>query len=146
MMISITMPTVNEQRLILLKEGAEQGCNALRQNLNAPHFGPIEGFEPSAWGERHLLTEAEGWEAPAAELVSAWFEQFQQAFPEYATENALAKLLGLNGKQAGRRVRAYKIGEESVPYGVWRRFLIMTGRASQEIIPVLGIFDMIPEA
>lgn len=142
MTISIPLPSVSQQRMILLRDGADRGCEALKKNLAAPQFGSIDDFDASAYGDKHLLTEAEGWQPPAPELICSWFGQLQAAFPEFASEEKLAVLLGLKGKQADRRIRAFKTGETAIPYGIWRRFLILTGRVSQEIIPVLGIFDI----
>ncbi|KPC24159.1 Uncharacterized protein AC496_1170 [Pseudomonas savastanoi pv. glycinea] len=42
------------------------------------------------------------------------------------------------GLSSDRRVRDYKQGVRKVPYGVWRHFLVLTGRAPQDIIPVLA--------
>ncbi|MEL5582746.1 MULTISPECIES: hypothetical protein [Enterobacterales] len=142
MSISIDLPGIDEQRMLLLQRGAEAGCTLLRANLNAPHYPVASGINAADYGDKHLRTLDEGWEPPAAALVSAWFAHFQKCFPEYASESKLAGLLGLSGANGGRRIRAYTSGDEKIPYGLWRRFLVMTGRASQEIIPVLGIFDM----
>ncbi|ELD7546631.1 hypothetical protein ACE3I0_23125 [Enterobacter hormaechei subsp. hoffmannii] len=142
MSISIDLPGIDEQRMLLLQRGAEASCNQLRANLNAPRYPAAPGIDAAAYGDKHLRTLDEGWEPPAAALVSAWFTHFQSCFPEYASENKLAALLGLSGTNGGRRIRAYTSGDEKIPYGLWRRFLVLTGRASQEIIPVLGIFDM----
>ena len=62
---------------------------------------------------------------------------FQDVFPEYGTDARLAALLGLS---SDRRVREYKSGAKAVPYGVWRHFLVITGRVPQDVVPVLGIF------
>lgn len=145
MTITIELPDTNEQRLILLRDGVERGCKALLNNLNAPRYGSVPDFNAAIYGEKHLLTENEGWQAPAPELIRAWFGQFQTVFTEYDSEDKLAALLGLHSKQGGRRIRAFKSGETPIPYGIWRHFLVLTGRASQEIIPVLGIFDMTPK-
>nr|WP_133462496.1 hypothetical protein [Scandinavium goeteborgense] len=127
---------------MMLKEGAEAGCKALRDNLDAPQYGTAPDAPAALCEGKHLLTEREGWQPPAPELVNTWFTHFQTCFPEYGSDNKLAALLGLNGNNAGRRIRAYCAGETAIPYGIWRRFLVFTGRVSQEIIPVLGIFDM----
>ncbi|HEN3452045.1 TPA: hypothetical protein U5D73_004559 [Yersinia enterocolitica] len=142
MAITIDLPDMNQQRLLLLRDGAERGREALRQNLNAPHFPAVPHLDVAAFGDKHLRTESEGWEAPVPELVNAWFSQFQETFQDYASEPKLAALLGLQGKQGDRRIRAFKSGDMPVPYGIWRHFLVITGRVSQEIIPVMGIFDM----
>lgn len=142
MSISIDLPGLDEQRILLLQRGAEEGCNQLRENLSAPRYPAAPAIDAATFGDKHLRTPDEGWEPPAAALISAWFGQFQSCFPEYASENKLAVLLGLSVANGGRRIRAYTSGDEKIPYGLWRRFLVLTGRASQEIIPVLGIFDM----
>lgn len=142
MAITIDLPDMNQQRLLLLRDGAERGCETLRHNLNAPHFPPVPELDVAVFGDKHLRTESEGWEAPVPQLVNAWFTQFQATFPDYASESKLAALLGLQGKQGDRRIRAFKSGDTAVPYGIWRQFLVITGRVSQEIIPVLGIFDI----
>lgn len=142
MNISIDLPGINEQRIMLLQQGADEGCKQLRANLEAPRYPAAPGIDAAAYGDKHLRTLDEGWEPPAAALVSAWFTHFQECFAQYDSDNKLAALLGLSGTNAGRRIRAYTSGDEKIPYGLWRRFLVLTGRVSQEIIPVLGIFDM----
>ncbi|MEA7931569.1 hypothetical protein ONJ16_24865, partial [Salmonella enterica subsp. enterica serovar Montevideo] len=74
------------------------------------------------------------------EVVNAWFEHFKTSFPEYKSDKKLGILLGLTGN-TDRRIRSFRNGERPVPYGVWRRFLIITGRVSQEIIPVIAHID-----
>lgn len=140
MMVSINLPSVAEQQLILLEKGVELGCQQLRKNLDAPRYHAEPGFDTALHNEKHLRTQEEGWEPPSSEVITAWFSQFKAVFPEYDSEKKLASLLGLGGNNAGRRVRAYETGEEKIPYGIWRRFLVITGRVSQEIIPVMGIF------
>lgn len=117
MTITIELPDTNEQRLILLRDGVERGCKALLNNLNAPHYGSVPDFDAAIYGEKHLLRENEGWQAPAPELIRAWFGQFQTVFTEYDSEDKLAALFGLHGKQGGRRIRAFKSGEMPIPYG-----------------------------
>ncbi|MFS7384573.1 hypothetical protein AB6870_21295 [Rahnella inusitata] len=145
MAITIDLPDINEQRLLLLRDAAERGYEVLRSNLDAPHYGAVPDLDVNAFGDKHMRTESEGWEAPVPQLVNAWFTQFQATFPDYASESKFAALLGLHGKQGDRRIRAFKSGDAPVPYGIWRQFLVITGRVSQEIIPVMGIFDMKPE-
>lgn len=142
MNISIDLPGIDEQRLFLLEQGVNEGCSRLRANLNAPRYPAAPGIDAAIYGDKHLRTQEEGWEPPAPALINAWFDQFRATFPEYAAEKSLAALLGLSVGNGGRRIRAYESGDEKIPYGIWRRFLIITGRASQEIIPVMGIFDI----
>jgi hypothetical protein len=67
--------------------------------------------------------------------VGAYFRHFQAHFPEHGTDAKLAALLGLS---SDRRIREFKNGSRKVPYGIWRSFLVLTGRAPQDILPVLG--------
>jgi hypothetical protein len=53
----------------------------------------------------------------------------------------LGFLLGLQGRSADRRIRAYRNGAEIIPYGIWRTFLELTGRVVVDVKPVLGLFD-----
>ena len=41
------------------------------------------------------------------------------------------------------KVSKYRNGEKPIPYGVWRKFLVITGRVKQEIYPVMGVFDIL---
>lgn len=141
-MLSIELPTIKNQRLKVLKIEADLNCKKIQDNLNAPHYPSVKDEALSAYSQKHLLTESEGWEAPNSAIIRAFFEQFQAIFPEYSSDEKLAKWLGLTGKQADRRMREYKKGDREIPYGIWRKFLISTGRVSQEIIPVIGIFDL----
>jgi hypothetical protein len=83
----------------------------------------------------HLLREYEGWEPPSPDLTVAYFRHFQEHFPAYGTDARLAPLLGVS---SDRRVREYKQGSRKIPYGVWRRFLVLTGRVPQDIVQVLA--------
>jgi len=37
-----------------------------------------------------------------------------------------------------RRVREFKNGARKVPYGIWRKFLVITGHVPQDVLTVLG--------
>ncbi|SEL88268.1 hypothetical protein SAMN04487787_12819 [Kosakonia sacchari] len=133
-MIKIDMPDIQTQKDIVLRESVRQACVQLENNLKAPHI-PGPDFDFRQYDQSHLKTEDEGWMPPAAEVVNAWFEHFKSAFPEYGSDKKLGLLLGLTGN-ADRRIRSFRSGERPVPYGIWRRFLVITGRAMQEIITV----------
>lgn len=132
MKIEIPLPNLREQQALIFKEATEAGIKQLQENLGAPVLPGlvVQGDEMS-----HLLRQEEGWIAPSKDVLDAYFKHFQKAFPEYGTDAKLAKLLGLS---SDRRVREYKQGRSNIPYGVWRRFLVITGRAPQDIIPVLA--------
>ncbi len=136
----IDMPNIPEQKRILFKEATTKSCKLLLENLNAPHIQQSLDFKGSVENLSCYLLESEGWKPPSAELVSAWIEQFKKAFPNYHSDGKVGELLGL-GKNADRRIRSFKSGERDMPYGVCRKFLIITGRVNQEIIPVMGFFE-----
>ncbi len=138
--MNIELPSLAEQRRLVFARNVEKSCQALRDNLQAPHIDAVADIDINAYGERHLRTESEGWEAPAPDVVYALFEQFKTAFPAYNSDRKLAELLGLQ-TSGDRRIRTFKNGERPVPYGIWRRFLVLTGRVNQEIVPVLGFFN-----
>lgn len=134
MKIEIPLIPLDDQRKFIRQATIDEAIAKLQANLDAPVYPPqTEVDETQETG--HLLLEHEGWQAPSPDLVSAFFRQFQLHFPDYNTDRKLAELLGVS---SNRRIRQFKSGEKKVPYGVWRRFLVMTGRVPQEIIPVMG--------
>ena len=130
--IEIPLPDLREQQALIFKEATEAGIKQLQDNLAAP---VIPGLVVRGDDMSHLLRQEEGWIAPPKDVLDAYFKHFQKAFPEYGTDAKLARLLGLS---SDRRVREYKQGRSNIPYGVWRRFLVLTGRAPQDIIPVMA--------
>ncbi len=133
--INIDLPGIADQQRFVYIQSTEAAIAQLQQNLLAPTLPGQTEIDERAYSNKHLLTEAQGYEPPHQDVVGAYFRHFQKNFPEYGTDGKLAKLLGLSGD---RRVRAFKDGSKTVPYGVWRKFLVMTGRAPQEIIQVFG--------
>ncbi|EEE2004497.1 hypothetical protein CI266_004931 [Salmonella enterica subsp. enterica serovar Kotte] len=141
MMIEIALPDIYEQHRIVYADRVEKACTQLRDNLAAPRKRVHCSVNPADYGTAHMALENEGWQPPAAILVEAWFLQFMDAFPEYGTDKKLAELLGLTGSSNDRRIRSFRKGERPVPYGVWRRFLVITGRVNQEILPVMAFIE-----
>ncbi|MDL5838934.1 hypothetical protein QSW42_25035 [Escherichia coli] len=139
--IKITLPSINEQRMEIFKNGIDEAISALRENATAAPYPKAKAVDYSTLDERYFLTVEQGWVAPPHTLVNAWFEQFKSTFPEYGSDSSLAALLGNHSNGASRRIREYRNGEKPIPFGIWRKFLVLTGRAPQEIIPVFGVFD-----
>ncbi|QTS88319.1 hypothetical protein JLK41_09210 [Ectopseudomonas khazarica] len=133
--MKIDLPGIADQQALVFTAATEAAIEQLRQNLAAPRVPPQQEVDESQYPRTHLLREAEGWHAPHPDIVGAYFRHFQHHFPEYNTDRKLAQLLGLSGD---RRVREFKQGERKVPYGVWRHFLVITGRAPQDVLPVLA--------
>lgn len=134
MKIEIPLVPLDEQRRFILRSAIDEAIAQLKANLEAPVFPPQTEVNESQY-TAHLLKEHEGWQAPPPDIVAAYFRHFQTHFPEYNTDRALASLLGVS---SNRRIREFKSGDNKIPYGVWRRFLVITGRVPQEIIPVFG--------
>ncbi|MEE9681847.1 hypothetical protein ACU680_26985 [Pseudomonas koreensis] len=131
----IGLPDIATQQAMVFEEATKEAIAQLNKNLHAPRvMTPLE-VDESLFPRTHLLRDREGWEAPDPKLIRAYFRQFQSTFKEYSTDEKLADLLGLS---TNRRVRAFKDGSKKVPYGVWRSFLVMTGRVPQDVIPVLA--------
>ncbi|MBY0445514.1 MAG: hypothetical protein K2Q15_09945 [Burkholderiales bacterium] len=133
--MQINLPSIADQQAFIFKAATQEGITTLQNNLNAPTLPGQTAVDENAYPRSHLLREAEGWEAPHPEIIKAYFKNFQEHFPEYGSDKKLASLLILS---SDRRVREYKEGARTIPYGVWRRFLVLTGKAPQEIIPVLA--------
>ncbi|WP_240769938.1 hypothetical protein [Pantoea agglomerans] len=141
-MIEIDMPGMDVQRHAVLEMETKEAIEKLNKNLTALHFPKCEAVDYSKIDVRVFNTLEQGWIAPPAELVDAWFSQVKSTFKEFRSDEKLGFLLGLRGQSADRRIRAYRKGDEAIPYGIWRNFLVITGRAVQEIPTALGIFDM----
>jgi hypothetical protein len=133
--MEIKIPSIEAQKRFIFEQATREAIRQLEQNLNAP---VVEGLaiDESQYSNEHLLPEHR-WKPPHADIVYAYIEQFKR-HSDYATDKAVAEWLGLKGNNAERRLRAYREGSESPPYGVWRRLLVATGRVPQEIIPVIA--------
>ena len=137
--MKIDLPSIEDQQEFIFQQATIEAIAQLKNNLLAPRFPAQDLVDESLFSHAHLLRENEGWEAPDPEIVKAYFRHFQNHFSEYGTDSKLAVLLGITGASNDRRIRAFKDGSKKTPYGIWRRFLVLTGRVPQEIIPVLGI-------
>ncbi|MBW5416299.1 hypothetical protein [Pseudomonas sp. MAG002Y] len=133
--MEIKIPDIQAQQKFIFEEATKEAIAALEANLKAPRIEPQSEIDESQYSNKHLLREKQGWEPPSPDIVAAYFRHFQKHFPEFDTDQKLADLLGIS---SNRRIREFKSGEAKVPYGVWRRFLVLTGRAPQEIIPVMA--------
>lgn len=136
--MKIELPGMKDQQKLVLEQSTKEAIKILKENLNAPHMTTALEIDESEYSNNHLLEKGKGWEAPHPDIVRAYFNQFQSAFEEYNTDKKLALMLGLS---SDRRIRAFKKGAEKAPYGLWLQFLITTGRAPQQPIKVLAIFN-----
>ncbi|EBZ6776922.1 hypothetical protein GQG94_004729 [Salmonella enterica] len=139
--ISISLPSLDQQRFLILKADTEQAISILKENMGGKKFPKTEGVNYLTIDPRIFNTIEQGWVPPTSEIIDAWFTQVKTLFNEYGSDGKLGVLLGLQGRSADRRIRAYRNGDEVIPYGVWRTFLELTGRAVVDVKPVLGIFD-----
>lgn len=133
--MEIKLPAINEQQRTMYEHSTQEAIAILKENLNAPVLPGQSEIDESKYCNKHLLRKSEGWQAPHPDIVGAYFRQFQTHFTEYDSDKKLAKLLGLS---SDRRIREFKQGKYKVPYEVWRQFLVLTGRAPQDIIKVFG--------
>ncbi|WP_133251264.1 hypothetical protein [Pokkaliibacter plantistimulans] len=139
MSISIDIPSLVEQQRFVISQQTEEAISKLRSCQNAPVIQPPADWPAIQQYGRNHLSGFDEYQPPHCDIVRAYFAAFQSAFPEYSSDDSLAKLLRLSDS---RRIRAYKSGKESVPYGVWDRFLVMTGRKTQEVIPVFAYMSI----
>lgn len=112
----------------------------LKANQQAPRVPPQTEVDEDQFPRDHLLPAGQGWQAPHACLVVAYFNHFKAHFPEYSTDERLAELLGVS---SARRLREYKQGVAKVPYHVWRQFLVMTGRVPPTVATVFAFMGEI---
>lgn len=133
--MEIKLPSVDEQRIFIFKMALDEAKNKIDKNCSATIICDGLSINESIYPNTHLLRKREGWEPPHKDVISAYFEQFKRIFG-IGSDNEMAELLDLSD---GRRIRDFKQGKTTIPYEVWRKFLIMTGRATQDIIPVYGV-------
>ena len=131
----LEIPSIRAQQKLIFEQSTKEAIKQLKDNLNAPEIAPQSELDETQYSAAHLLTQAQGFEAPHADIVGAYFRHFQAHFEQYNTDKKLAVLLGLS---SDRRVREFKQGTRKVPYDVWRKFLVITGRVPQDVIPVLA--------
>lgn len=131
----IDLPSIADQQAAVFQLATQAAIEQLQRNLQAPRLPAQTEIDESQYPRTHLLREHEGWEAPHPDIVGAYFRHFQKHFPEHGSDGKLASLLGLS---SDRRVRDFKQGERKVPYGIWRQFLVITGRAPQDVLPVMA--------
>jgi hypothetical protein len=131
--MKINLPPIAEQQRFILEAATQESIKQLQINLKAD-IKPGVKIEDT----KHLLREDQGWEAPNPETVRMYFDNLKESFPSYDSDKKIAHLLGLKND---RRIREFKSGEYKVPYGIWRKFLVITGRVPQDILPLLAIFQ-----
>ena len=136
--MKIDLPNIEEQRRIIFEESTKESMQILKDNLQVPVLPKQDEINESDYSSAHRLLESQGWEAPHADIVGAYFRHFQTHFPEYNTDKKLAGLLGLS---SDRRIREFKQGARKVPYDVWRHFLVITGREPQSVVRVFAYMD-----
>jgi len=134
--MKIKLPGIEEQQRIILEESSKEAIEILTENLKAESFPGQTEIDESQYSRKHLLREREGWEKPHPDIVRAYFEHFKTLFPEYNSDKKIANLLGLS---SDRRIREYKNGDRNIPYGIWRNFLVLIGKAPQDVMTIMGI-------
>lgn len=132
--MKIDLPDIKEQQRVIYKEAIKEAKKQLDDNLKAPVIASPADINEEDYSRAHLLDKAR-YESPDADIVAAYFRQLQGVFPEYGTDKKLAQLLGVS---SDRRIREYKTGARRIPYEIWDRFLVLTGRKPQTIIKVIG--------
>ena len=133
--MKIELPSISEQKRVIFEESTKEAIATLKSNLKAQVYPSQSEVDEAGYNNAHLLREHEGWEAPDPDIVGAYFRHFQGIFSEYGSDKKLAALLGVS---SDRRVREFKQGTRKVPYDVWRKFLVLTGRVPQDVVEVMG--------
>ncbi|OHX16232.1 hypothetical protein [Chromobacterium sphagni] len=136
--MEIPLPSIADQQKFIFEAATREAIATLQSNLQAPRLPPQDEVDESQYSRAHLLRHDEGWEVPNPDLVAAYFRHFQMHFPEYGTDAKLGTLLGLRGSNRDRRIRSFKDGSADIPYDLWRKFLIITGRVPQDVLKVMA--------
>lgn len=135
------LPGLNDQAKFVALARAKEVYEAIEALCQQPSIDlPLllngEPVSESDYPTAHLLTKDKGYEPPHCDLVKAYFDQLK-AYDSQYTEAGIAKLLGLSN---GRAIRGFKSGDRPVPFAVWRRFLVATGRAPIDMPDMVGFF------
>lgn len=133
-MIKIHLPSLSDQQRAIYESQVKKACEMLCNNLKAKDLRETPPI-PADFEASHLKEKKSGWTAPEPEIVNNWFRRFQEAFPEYGTDQKLAELLGVVRVHS---IREWRRGDKQIPYGIWRHFLVLTGKVVQDIIPVMA--------
>ena len=133
--MNIKVPEMAAQQRFVFEVATKAGIEQLEKNLKAPVIENLE-LDESDYDNSHLLS-VDRWKPPHPDIVIAYIEQLKRN-SEYATDRAIVQWLGLKGNNAERTLRKYKSGETKMPYGIWRKILVATGRVPQEIEPVIA--------
>lgn len=93
--MKIDLPSIEDQQELIFQEATKEAISQLEANLSAPRYPAQDLVDESLYPRTHLLRENQGWEAPAPEIVKAYFRHFQNHFSAYGTDVKLAVLLGM---------------------------------------------------
>ncbi len=130
---------IHEQRLVVFEMENNDNITKLKDNLKAPACDVPNDFDESLYSSDHYLDKNRGYAPPATEVVRHYLDQLK-AFDDQYTGKRIANILGIDP----RRLREYKQGKVKFPFHAWRKFLIITGRATQTIEHVIMIADLAP--
>ncbi|AVG16354.1 hypothetical protein CFN79_11120 [Chromobacterium vaccinii] len=131
--MKIPLPSIADQQQFINEQATRQAIATLEENLKAPKLPPQDEIDENQYSRSHLLREGEGWEPPHHDIVCAYFSHLQKHFPQFNSDNTLGELLGTSG----HRIREFKQGRK-MSYGIWRKLLVITGRAPQDVLKVIG--------
>jgi len=131
---SIPMIPLDAQRRMVFDLANKEAVKQLEVNANAPVIEPFTGFNESLFSADHLLDKHAGFESPHADIVKAYCDQLKQFDTRYTQAEIAREILGINA----RRLREYIQGKHKVPFELWQRMLVATGRTPQHIIKVVA--------
>lgn len=134
------LPGLNDQAKFVALARAKEIYQAIETLCNQPSIEtPLllngEPVNERDYPTTHLL-DKDNYKPPHPDLVKAYFDQLK-AYDSQYTESGIAKLLGLSN---GRAIRGFKSGDRPVPFAVWRRFLVATGRTAMDMPALVGFF------
>ncbi len=133
---AVIMPGLEDQAKFVAKQRAQEIVQYIDDRINENSIDIALSVDENNYSKTHLLEKDKGFEPPHHELVTAYFEQLK-AYDKQYTNQGLATFLGLAD---GRSVRRYTSGEKKIPYDVWRKFLVATGRAPIDRPVMIGFF------
>ena len=131
---NIPLIPLDEQRRFVFEQANQEAIKQLEQNLNAPVVEPLNTFDLSKYSNTHLLDKKNGFESPHADIVKYYCDQLKLFDSQYTQKEIARSILEIND----RRLREYIQGKHKVPFELWQKILVATGRKPQHVVKVIA--------
>lgn len=131
---SIPIIPLDEQNRFVFEQSNQEAIKQLEENLNAPVVEPLNNFDITQYSNTHLLDKNKGFESPNADIIKYYCDQLKHFDSQYTQKEIARSIFGIND----RRLREYIQGKHKIPFELWQKMLIATGRKPQHVVKVIA--------